>query len=477
MSTTEQKALPLRLADRLTDNAEIDAAEGGNPDVIKLELDAAAELRRLSAENEALYGQLATERMRLSACGVVAQADTPESAAVARAMDPKFRSASCDDVARRVDECIALRAQVEALTKRNLVTDDYKQAPGSKNCMQCAAAYMLGLPLSAVPDFEKEGADAWESFYSFFASCGFTVEMLPPTLEIDGDYLASGETARGTSHMVVMRGKELLHDPHPDNTGLKSIQVVWLVTRKAGITTPSPLTQPVYLVATGEVHEGQETYTRHDAPVPMADQEVLFTRPPQPLTRPAVPEWLLKEWAKIKPELNSYISYPDTLDCAPCGACTRNLNEKEFVHEPWCPAEYARNALAAAPQPEVEVARTAVPVVISDDQIAATAGRLGGFSESRPLSQQWDNVYALVRKVIQERDAAPQPEATIKESSMVEAQPTEAAQQGAPHWKCQVCNGTGDVYDQMGEWQRYCDCDLGRILDEKSPIFIQKGSV
>lgn len=47
--------------------------------------------------------------------------------------------------------------------------------------------------------------------------------------------------------------------------------------------------RPVYLVATGEVHDGQETYTRHDAPVPMADQEVLFTRPPNPLTRPAVP--------------------------------------------------------------------------------------------------------------------------------------------------------------------------------------------
>ena len=47
------------------------------------------------------------------------------------------------------------------------------------------------------------------------------------------------------------------------------------------------LTKPVYLVATGEVHEGQETYTRHDAPVPLADQEVLYTHPaPQALTRP-----------------------------------------------------------------------------------------------------------------------------------------------------------------------------------------------
>ena len=44
--------------------------------------------------------------------------------------------------------------------------------------------------------------------------------------------------------MVVMRSGELLHDPHPDNSGLKSIQVVWLITRRAGATAPSPLTRP-----------------------------------------------------------------------------------------------------------------------------------------------------------------------------------------------------------------------------------------
>ena len=112
--------------------------------------------------------------------------------------------------------------------------DAYKQAPDSKNCMQCAAAYMLGLPMAAVPDFEKAGADAWESFEAFFADRGFTAEMFPPSVEIVGDYLASGDTARGTSHMVVMRCGELLHDPHPSNAGLKSIQAVWLITRRAG---------------------------------------------------------------------------------------------------------------------------------------------------------------------------------------------------------------------------------------------------
>lgn len=61
------------------------------------------------AENDRLRAELETERMRLAACGVVALADTPESAAKARQMAPEYRSASLDDVERRVDECIRLR--------------------------------------------------------------------------------------------------------------------------------------------------------------------------------------------------------------------------------------------------------------------------------------------------------------------------------------------------------------------------------
>lgn len=57
--------------------------------------------------------ELERERMRLVACGVVAMADTPESAAKARDMHQDYRSASCDAVARRVDECIALRKHAE----------------------------------------------------------------------------------------------------------------------------------------------------------------------------------------------------------------------------------------------------------------------------------------------------------------------------------------------------------------------------
>ena len=71
--------------------------------------------RKAAAELRRLHATLERERMRLVACGVVALADTPDSAKHARQMHPDYESASCQDVARRVDECISLRAQRDAL--------------------------------------------------------------------------------------------------------------------------------------------------------------------------------------------------------------------------------------------------------------------------------------------------------------------------------------------------------------------------
>lgn len=71
-------------------------------------------IKALEAERDALRAQVEVERMRLAACGVVAGANTPESAARHRQMHADYRSASCDDVAATVDREMALRAQVEA---------------------------------------------------------------------------------------------------------------------------------------------------------------------------------------------------------------------------------------------------------------------------------------------------------------------------------------------------------------------------
>ena len=97
-------------ADRAEDKDLIFIA-AANPFVVLSLID-----RLKKAESE-----LERERMRLAACGVVALADTPESAAQAREMRDEYRSASYDDVARRVDECMTLRAERDALAA--LVSD------------------------------------------------------------------------------------------------------------------------------------------------------------------------------------------------------------------------------------------------------------------------------------------------------------------------------------------------------------------
>jgi hypothetical protein len=69
---------------------------------------------------------------------------------------------------------------------------------------------------------------------------------------------------------------------------------------------PSPApARRVYLVPTGIVHEGEETYTRHEGqPPPLCDSECLYTSPPEPAVVHPDPEWRAE--ANIHPERALY---------------------------------------------------------------------------------------------------------------------------------------------------------------------------
>jgi hypothetical protein len=82
---------------------------------------AANEIERLDAEIVRLIEELNTERMRSVACGVIAMANTPESAARYRNMAEEYKCASADDVARAVDREMMHRADVQRLTSENAV--------------------------------------------------------------------------------------------------------------------------------------------------------------------------------------------------------------------------------------------------------------------------------------------------------------------------------------------------------------------
>lgn len=100
----------------------------------------------------------------------------------------------------------------------------------SGNCVQASVASILGLPLDEVPSFlGLKSFDFWEALEEFLLSKGYEFRMQLPYSHVKGLYLASGDTVRGTQHMVVMEGDALKHDPHPSKQGLKSIHHVWIL--------------------------------------------------------------------------------------------------------------------------------------------------------------------------------------------------------------------------------------------------------
>ena len=67
---------------------------------------------------DGLRGEVERLQMQLAACGVVALANTIESAGDARQMHPDYMSASCSDVADAVDREIALRTERDQQAQR-----------------------------------------------------------------------------------------------------------------------------------------------------------------------------------------------------------------------------------------------------------------------------------------------------------------------------------------------------------------------
>lgn len=110
----------------------------------------------------------------------------------------------------------------------------YKQEIGSNNCMQCAVAYLLRLPLDQVPHFAESGIaeECWDMFDDFFLARGEMIVMYPANKTSDTEYLVSGKSPRGVGHMVVMKEGRLLFDPHPSNQGLSKIQCTWMLADK-----------------------------------------------------------------------------------------------------------------------------------------------------------------------------------------------------------------------------------------------------
>ena len=110
------------------------------------------------------------------------------------------------------------------------------------NCFPAAIASILEISIDDVPwPTNKDSEDKWVNYWprvaEFLYSMGyelihFTGQIWTPSMMLDKDpwsevfYIANGPGPRGVDHSVVMRGSDLIHDPHPSGEGLVEVTSV-----------------------------------------------------------------------------------------------------------------------------------------------------------------------------------------------------------------------------------------------------------
>lgn len=103
------------------------------------------------------------------------------------------------------------------------------------NCLQAVVASLLDLPLSAVPHFVQEHVNTngakhwWNSMVDFVRAQGWGLHHAELATHPGEHLMVSGPSPRGAGlhHAVIYRDWVMVHDPHPDRTGLVSAEACW----------------------------------------------------------------------------------------------------------------------------------------------------------------------------------------------------------------------------------------------------------
>jgi hypothetical protein len=102
----------------------------------------------------------------------------------------------------------------------------------SGNCMSACFASIFELPISEVPNFCDVGADDaawWNACRAWLRTQGFGIITLTFTdaaqwksLCLEGFHIVAGPSPRleGMQHATVWHEGAMVHDPHPDQTGI-----------------------------------------------------------------------------------------------------------------------------------------------------------------------------------------------------------------------------------------------------------------
>lgn len=103
------------------------------------------------------------------------------------------------------------------------------------NCLYAAAASILEVPLDRFPPFTRDGKQWWDQFLDAIRPFGYTAIQYSngqdgyPAIEPKGYHIASGISPRGFYHATVALDGKMVHDPHPDRTGIDRIRRFYLM--------------------------------------------------------------------------------------------------------------------------------------------------------------------------------------------------------------------------------------------------------
>lgn len=106
------------------------------------------------------------------------------------------------------------------------------------DCVRAATATLLNLPIAAVPHFVAAHGGQWRTAWErWLDERDLIVVELDPRQRPLGFFLAVGPTERtgrgnNVSHMIVMHGGGIGHDPHPSRAGLTGVERVYLIAAR-----------------------------------------------------------------------------------------------------------------------------------------------------------------------------------------------------------------------------------------------------
>lgn len=108
------------------------------------------------------------------------------------------------------------------------------------DCLRCSVAWLTGAELADVPHFIVDDTQrnldfTWRyKMERWLLDRQMALVRIHPALSPECHYLAIGPTVRSkditNTHCVVMRGDELVYDPHESNTGLLGVTHAYVLT-------------------------------------------------------------------------------------------------------------------------------------------------------------------------------------------------------------------------------------------------------